>query len=137
MKANDILAGLGHALVMIRVVRGVSQAELAERAGIRPNQVSRYETGQVLPQLPQLGRLLDALGIDVIDFFLFVAQVRLLVQRLDDAGAAEAKGEDAVAAMLRQLAARELDVRERVAVALETTGECPSQRNKQLEEPVP
>ena len=61
---------------IVRVILGMSQAELAARAGIRPNQVSRYETGEVLPQLTQLGRLLGALQLDVVDFFLFFAAVR-------------------------------------------------------------
>ena len=61
---------LGTTMIIIRTVKGISQAELAIRAGIRPNQVSRYETGQVLPQLVQLAKILDALEIDLTEFVL-------------------------------------------------------------------
>jgi transcriptional regulator with XRE-family HTH domain len=58
-------AHLGDTIVVLRHLRGLSQAELAARAGIRPNQISRYETGQVLPQLGQLEKLLRALDVDL------------------------------------------------------------------------
>ena len=56
-------AHLGDTIVVLRHLRGLSQAELAARAGIRPNHISRYETGQVLPQLGQLEKLLRALDV--------------------------------------------------------------------------
>lgn len=57
------LRPLGDTIVVLGHLRGLSQAELAPRAGIRPNQISRYEAVQVLPQLGQLEKLLHALDI--------------------------------------------------------------------------
>ena len=69
----------------LRQLRGLSQAELAARAGIRSNQVSRYETGKVLPQLPQLRCLLEALEVDLPTWALALDHVnrlkRLLAQQ--------------------------------------------------------
>ena len=69
MTANaGTFARLGDTIVVLRHLRGLSQAELAARAGMRPNQISRYETGQVLPQLGQLEKLLGALDVGLPEF---------------------------------------------------------------------
>lgn len=99
---------LGETFVVLRLLRGLSQAELASRAGIRPNQISRYETGQVLPQLEQLGRLLAALDVDEVDFVLFHARVRDLVAAMQLAADAGAAGRQEVVEVLRELAAKEV-----------------------------
>lgn len=53
----------------------MSQYELAKRAGIRQNQISRYETGAVIPQITQLERIFDGLGIGYVEFFYVVSAV--------------------------------------------------------------
>jgi len=111
---------LGKSLVMLRMMLGLSQAELAARAGIRPNQVSRYETGQVLPQLEQLGRLLDALGVDDVDFLLFHARVRGLVASVELVQEAGVAGRAEVVEVLRELTAKEVQSAGRVRAVLET-----------------
>lgn len=45
-----------------RASAGLSQAELAERAGTSQPALARYETGATLPTLPTLERLLSACG---------------------------------------------------------------------------
>ena len=56
------LAGdLGQAVYSRRVELGLSQAELAERAGMTQPQVSRMEGGDTVPTLPLLRRLAKAL----------------------------------------------------------------------------
>lgn len=105
---RDWLAHLGVTLTIVRVIHGESQAEVAARAGIRPNQVSRYETGQVLPQLPQLARLLDALGVTEVDFLLFHAQVGELIARLRWVTKAGTAGHSEVVALVHQLEARQV-----------------------------
>jgi uncharacterized protein len=45
-----------------RASAGLSQAELAERAGTSQPALARYETGTTLPTLPTLERLLSACG---------------------------------------------------------------------------
>ena len=56
------LAGdLGQAVYDRRIELGLSQAELAERAGMTQPQVSRVEGGDTVPTLPLLRRLARAL----------------------------------------------------------------------------
>lgn len=60
---------------------------MAERAGIKATQVSRYETNQVQPQLQRLQRLqrlLDALDVTLTGFVLtlhYVAQLRAILEQ--------------------------------------------------------
>jgi HTH-type transcriptional regulator / antitoxin HipB len=113
------LGMLGKSLLMLRVLRGLSQAEVAQRAGIRPNQVSRYETGQVLPQLEQLARLLDALGIGEVDFFLFNARVVQLEAATATLDAAAEQGSAELVAMFRELLADQLEQVEATQAAMQ------------------
>jgi transcriptional regulator with XRE-family HTH domain len=73
---------LGDALTVLRLLRRLSQTELAELAGIQSNQVSRYEKGTVQPQLGQLAKLLTALGVDLTDLVFALASVQRLQGKL-------------------------------------------------------
>ena len=57
-----------------RLRAGLTQAELAERAGTARSQISRYERGDVLPSLETLRRLVGACGLE-LGFRLFNADV--------------------------------------------------------------
>ncbi len=54
---------LGPTLVTLRERAGLSQKELAARAGITPAMLSGYETGATEPSLQTLGGILDALDL--------------------------------------------------------------------------
>lgn len=69
---------LGDALTVLRILQRLSQAEVADRAGIKATQVSRYETNQVQPQLRQLTRLMDALDVNLPGLVLALYYVRQL-----------------------------------------------------------
>jgi uncharacterized protein len=45
---------------------GISQAELAFRAGVTQSVISAYEAGRRQPSLPTLARLIDAAGADLV-----------------------------------------------------------------------
>jgi len=77
-------AHLGDTIVVLRHLRGLSQAELAARAGIRPNQISRYETGQVLPQLGQLEKLLRALDVGLPELVFAMDHLGRTARLLDE-----------------------------------------------------
>jgi transcriptional regulator with XRE-family HTH domain len=47
-----------------RRARGVSQVELARRAGLRQSTISAYENGVAVPSRDALTRLISALGAD-------------------------------------------------------------------------
>jgi transcriptional regulator with XRE-family HTH domain len=50
-------------LKILRIARGLTQRQLAQRAGLAAAQVSRYETGAVEPRFLTLKRLLEALDL--------------------------------------------------------------------------
>ena len=56
----------GSLLRRARVDAGISQAELAFRAGVAQSVVSAYEAGRRQPSLPTLGKLIDAAGYDLV-----------------------------------------------------------------------
>jgi|HubBroStandDraft_5_1064220.scaffolds.fasta_scaffold943196_2 HTH-type transcriptional regulator/antitoxin HipB len=52
---------LGEAVRHRREELGITQAELAERAGLQQPAIARFETGGTMPTIPMLERLADAL----------------------------------------------------------------------------
>lgn len=76
---------VGLALSTLRELKGLSQVEVASRAGIGKSQLSKYENGKELPKLESLGKVLNALGSDPLGFF---SVVRML-DTVCDAKAAE------------------------------------------------
>ncbi len=55
----------GDLLRRLRLRAGLSQAEVARRAGIVPTVVSAYECGRRQPSLEAAGRIIDAMGYEV------------------------------------------------------------------------
>jgi transcriptional regulator with XRE-family HTH domain len=55
----------GDLLRLARVKAGLTQAVLAERAGVAQTLISAYENGRRQPTLPTLMRLLEAAGFDL------------------------------------------------------------------------
>ena len=64
------LHGIGAALVALRIARGLSQRELAEKLDIHESQVSRDERNDYHGiTLERTSRILDALGADLLSQF--------------------------------------------------------------------
>ena len=55
----------GNLLRLARVKAGLTQGELAERAGVAQSLISAYENGRRQPTVPTLSRLLEAAGFDL------------------------------------------------------------------------
>lgn len=62
---------LGARLKAVRELNGLSQRELARRAGVTNSNISLIEQGQVSPSVTSLARLLDAVPISLSQFFAF------------------------------------------------------------------
>jgi transcriptional regulator with XRE-family HTH domain len=60
---------VGDALVRIRAAKGLTQAELGERARLATSYVSRIENGWIQPTAKMLQRLATALEVPVADLF--------------------------------------------------------------------
>lgn len=119
--AEGMFEHLGETFVVLRLLRGLSQAELAARAGIRSNQISRYETGQVLPQLGQLQRILDALDIGMPELLFAMSHLERLAKmlRAGDRLPAESAVHDSIAVYWRQVTDLHLRISQEVARVLE------------------
>ena len=60
------LHGIGRLLTAIRIYRGLSQRELAQRLGVHESQVSRDERNEYHNiTLERAGRILDVLGVEL------------------------------------------------------------------------
>lgn len=70
MRDPDIRRRIGLALKNARALAGMTQQELADRAGLHWTAVSRYERGAVEPTLANIERLEKALGrsLDLPEF---------------------------------------------------------------------
>jgi DNA-binding XRE family transcriptional regulator len=56
-----------HPLVVARLLRGLSQADLAELAGLSRESVALIEVGRRSPRIDTMTALADALGVEVAD----------------------------------------------------------------------
>lgn len=117
---------LGDTITVLRLLRRLSQTDLAERAGIRPNQISRYETGAVQPQLVQLERILSALGVGLAEFLYAMNHLDRTARLLEESDALPRQGDlvrDAVIAYWQNVTDLHLRVsREAVRVVTERLG---------------
>jgi ribosome-binding protein aMBF1 (putative translation factor) len=60
------LEGVGRLLIALRIAKGVSQRELAERLGVHESQVSRDERNEYHGvTIERAGRILEALGVEL------------------------------------------------------------------------
>jgi len=66
---------VGRTLVLLRDLRGHSQASLAKQAGIGKSQLSKYENGKELPKFDSLAKLLRVLGVGPLQFFFAMGMV--------------------------------------------------------------
>jgi transcriptional regulator with XRE-family HTH domain len=60
---------IGARLNAMRVAAGLSQRQLAERAGVPHAQISNVETNKVSPSVATLRKILNGLGVGMGDFF--------------------------------------------------------------------
>lgn len=66
---EGMFAELGLTLRALRESKGLSQGELARRAGMGKSQLSKYESGKELPKLGSLEKLLRALDAEPLTLF--------------------------------------------------------------------
>lgn len=67
----QVSSDTGKRLKLLRELAGISQRELAKRAGITNSSISTIEQGQVSPSVQSLVRILSAFPISLSDFFSF------------------------------------------------------------------
>lgn len=63
---SGTLAELGELLIQARIAKGITQQGLAERLGLKPQQIQRYEVNRYASaSLARLSEVSDALGLDL------------------------------------------------------------------------
>ena len=104
--SKRLFAGLGVALRTLRLLRGLKQMELADKAGLSKGTLSQFETGQREPSLRSLGRLLEALECDLYELqdmlVLVGGRNKLLVKRYDRGNRAILRAAAEIAVLLRR-----------------------------------
>lgn len=68
---------IGRRVRRVRQASGLSQRQVAERAGVGASYMSRIENGRTAPSTRLLEKLARALDVDVLDFF--VGEIHLAV----------------------------------------------------------
>lgn len=77
--------GVGQRLRSIRTLYGLSQRELARRAGLTHATISLIETERVSPSIASLKKVLDGIPLSLAEFFTFdVDAPRRIFYRADD-----------------------------------------------------
>ena len=61
---------LKNKLKEIRLLRGMTQRELAEKLGIEQSTISLYETGERMPNAAMAAKIASTLGVSFNDIFL-------------------------------------------------------------------
>jgi transcriptional regulator with XRE-family HTH domain len=64
-QSYELRSTAGSILALARIKVGLTQQELAERAGVHPTMISAYERDLRQPTLPTLERLLAAAGLEL------------------------------------------------------------------------
>ncbi len=64
------MQNISQSLKKWREVRGLSQWDLAHKSGVGYASIARIETGRQDPTVGMLTRLAEALGIELVDFFI-------------------------------------------------------------------
>ena len=68
------VAGIGQGLIRARIAAGLSQKQLAERLGVKPQQIQRYETAQyATASLRRLDEVARGLGVRIARPIVFAA----------------------------------------------------------------
>ena len=71
MKSGKIIRSVAKSLRAIRKARGLTQAEVAKKAGITSNHYAKIERGEAEPTLTTLAACIKGLGIKSSDILPF------------------------------------------------------------------
>lgn len=69
MKRQELLAHIGKRIRELRISAQFTQAQLAERAGISNEFLSKIECGRTAPSVVTIQRMAEALGVSVDELF--------------------------------------------------------------------
>ena len=64
-----MLESTGSRIKQLRLSKGISMAQLSKEVEVTRSMLSQVEKGQAMPSLPTLGRIVEALGVSLSEFF--------------------------------------------------------------------
>lgn len=72
IKLSDIAKIVGDRIRILRTEKGLSQEELAHRAGVSTSHIGKLERGEKNPSLSSIEKITNALGITLEDLFKYI-----------------------------------------------------------------
>lgn len=69
---SDIAKIVGDRIRILRTEKGLSQEELAHRAGVSTSHIGKLERGEKNPSLSSIEKITNALGITLEDLFKYI-----------------------------------------------------------------
>ncbi len=72
---------IGPRVKQARILAGIRMRELADQIGCAESSISKIESGRIIPSLPMLNRIVQALGRDLASFFADDPGAPAIVQR--------------------------------------------------------
>jgi len=99
---SDIVKVVGDRIRLIRIERGFSIEELAEKADVNTTHLGRIERGETVPKLDSIEKIINALGITFEELFKHIqpaagtnvedeTDIALLINRLNSLNPSERK----------------------------------------------
>jgi transcriptional regulator with XRE-family HTH domain len=64
-----LIENTGERIKQLRMSKGISLSQLSKDVDVSRSMLSQVENGQALPSLPTLGRIVEALGVSLSEFF--------------------------------------------------------------------
>lgn len=89
---DDLAARIGTNLKEVRTAMGLSPKRLAEETNLSPAFFSRLERGSVMPSIPTLQVIADALKVDIESFFRRGEEKRYVINRAQERRFVRPKG---------------------------------------------
>ena len=84
MGTDSSSLAIGPRVRRARLLKGLRMRDLAQAVGCDESMISKIEAGKVLPSLPMLDKLVQALDRDMASFFGLKIDDYMLVQKPDD-----------------------------------------------------
>ncbi len=66
-KERRLAKSMGQAMAAKRAQKGLTQGQLAEKLGVEPETISRFERGATFPPIRRLAKIADILGCPLAD----------------------------------------------------------------------
>jgi transcriptional regulator with XRE-family HTH domain len=78
---SDIVKVVGDRIRLIRIERGFSIEELAEKADVNTTHLGRIERGETVPKLDSIEKIINALGITFEELFKHIQSLYKLIKK--------------------------------------------------------